>query len=106
MQYVAVTKAGTGRSKIVVVDDLQCPFSLGIAAVLTSTATFSIEYSLDDPYAEGYSAATATWFVVPNMGSLSATTGGSLSIPCRALSINVASGAGSVTMKVVQAGPA
>lgn len=106
MQYPSISKTGTGRSGIRVVDDFQTPFSIGIAATLTGTATFSVEYSLDDPNADGYSAATATWFAVPSMSGLSATTGGVLNIPCRAVSINVASGAGTVVVKLVQAGPA
>lgn len=106
MQYHPIAKTGTGRSSILAVDHLQNPVNIGLAAVLAGTAGFSIEYSLDDPNADGYAAASATWIAVPNMSSLSATTGGVLTIPCRAISINVASGTGTVTLTAVQAGPA
>lgn len=106
MQYKALTKTGTGRSSICVVDDFQTPFNIGIAATISATATFTIEYSLDDPNADGYSAASAAWFVVPGFTSGSAAVAGALTIPCRAICINVSANTGTVTANIVQAGPA
>ena len=105
MQYKDLTKTGTGRSTICVVDDFQTPFNIGIAVSLSSTATFTIEYSLDDPNADGYSAAAASWYVAPGFTSGSAAIAGALTIPCRAISINASANAGPVTAKIVQAGP-
>ena len=105
MQYKALTKTGTGRSTICVVDDFQTPFNIGIAVTLSSTATFTVEYSLDDPNAAGYSAASANWFVAPGFTSGSAAVAGALTIPCRAISVNASANAGTVTANIVQAGP-
>lgn len=105
MQYKALTKTGTGRSGICVVDDFQTPFNIGIAVSLSATATFTVEYSLDDPNAAGYSPSTANWFVAPGFTSGSAAVAGSLTIPCRAICLNVSASTGSVTANIVQAGP-
>lgn len=105
MQYKALTKTGTGRSAICVVDDFQTPFNVGIGVALSATATFTVEYSLDDPNAAGYSAASATWFVAPGFTSGSAAVGGALTIPCRAICLNVSANTGTVTANIVQAGP-
>jgi hypothetical protein len=105
MQYTDLTKTGTGRSTICVVDDFQTPFNIGIAVALSSTATFTVEYSLDDPNASGYSAAAASWYVAPGFTSGSAAIAGALTIPCRAISLNVSANGGTVTAKIVQAGP-
>lgn len=105
MQYTDLTKTGTGRSAICVVDDFQTPFNIGIAVALSSTATFTVEYSLDDPNASGYSAAAASWYVAPGFTSGSAAIAGALTIPCRAICLNVSANAGTVTAKIVQAGP-
>lgn len=105
MQYKALTKTGTGRSAICVVDDFQTPFNIGIAVTLSSTATFTVEYSLDDPNAVGYSPSTANWFVAPGFTSGSAAVAGALTIPCRAISVNASANAGTVTANIVQAGP-
>ena len=61
MKLTTISQTGTGRSAICAVDDFQTPFNIGVGAKLTGTATFNIEYSMDDPMAEGYSASTATW---------------------------------------------
>lgn len=105
MQYNAITKTGTGRSAICVVDDFQTPFNIGVAVTLSSTATFTVEYSLDDPTAAGYSPSTANWFVAPGFTSGSAAVAGALTIPCRAICLNVSANAGTVTATIVQAGP-
>lgn len=105
MQYTPITKTGTGRSAICVVDDFQTPFNIGIAVTLSSTATFTVEYSLDDPNAAGYSAASANWFVASGFTSGSAAVAGALTIPCRAISVNATANAGTITATIVQAGP-
>lgn len=106
MQYNSITKTGTGRSTICVVDDFQTPFNIGVAVSISATATFTVEYSLDDPNAAGYSAASAAWFVAPSFTSGSAAIAGAITIPCRAISINASANAGTITAKIVQAGPA
>jgi hypothetical protein len=106
MQYKDITKSGTGRSAICVVDDFQTPFNVGVAVSISATATFTVEYSLDDPNAAGYSPATANWYVAPGFTSGSAAIAGAITIPCRAICVNVSASTGSVTAKIVQAGPA
>jgi len=105
MQFKDLTKTGTGRSAICVVDDFQTPFNVGVAVTLSATTTFTVEYSLDDPNAEGYSAGSASWFVAPGFTSGSAAIAGALTIPCRAICLNVSANTGTVTAKIVQAGP-
>jgi hypothetical protein len=106
MILTTITQTGTGRSNICAVDDFQTPFSVGIGAKLVSgSATFNIEYSFDDPMAAGYTPAGATWYVASGFSALSATTGGSFTIPCKAISINITANTGTVTAQIVQAGP-
>jgi hypothetical protein len=107
MQYHKISLTDAGRSGIIVVDDFQAPFAIGLAAVISAgTPTFSIQYSLDDPNADGYSPASATWFAVTGLSAVSATTSAGLTIPCRAISIYMAPAqTGTVELTVVQAGP-
>jgi hypothetical protein len=110
MQLGSISVAATGsqiRSPIRVVDDFQFNFNIGVGAKVTSgTPTFNIEYSLDDPNAAGYTVAGATWYVAASFSALTASTGGSITVPCRAICINITSGTGAVTASIVQAGPA
>ena len=107
MQYQTVSLTNTGRSNIVVVDDFQPAFNIGLAAVITSgTPTFSIQYSLDDPNASGYSAASANWFDITNLSGVSADSATGFTIPCRAISIYMGPAqTGTVELSIVQAGP-
>jgi hypothetical protein len=106
MQYTNITRTNTGRSTVCAVDDFQTPFNVGIGAkVVSGTPTFNIEYSFDDPMADGYSAGTATWYVASGFSGVSASTGGSFTVPCKAISINITGGTGVVTASIVQAGP-
>lgn len=101
MYLGSTSKTGTGRSGIIATDHFQAPFNIGIAAKVSGTATFSVEYSMDAPE----DVATATWFAATGFSSISANTGGALTVPCRMICINVASGAGTVTIDAIQAGP-
>ncbi len=108
MQYRTISLTNEGRSAIIAVDDFQTPFNLGLAANVTAgTPTFSIQYSLDDPTVSGYNKDSALWFSITGLSGVSADTGVGMTIPCRAISIYMASGqTGTVELKVVQAGPA
>ena len=108
MQYRTISLTDAGRSAIIAVDDFQTPFNLGLAANITAgTPTFSIQFSLDDPLAAGYVAANALWFSVTGLSGVTADTAVALTIPCRAISIFMASGqTGTVELTCVQAGPA
>jgi len=110
MQLGSISVTATGsqiRSPNRVVDDFQTPFNVGIGALVTAgSPTFNIEYSFDDPNASGYTVGGATWYVATGFSAQTATVGGALIVPCRAICINITSGTGAVTASIVQAGPA
>ena len=105
MKLTTISQTGTGRSSVCAVDDFQAPFNIGIGAALTGSATFNIEYSMDDPMAAGYSASTATWYIASGFSGATASTGGALIVPCKAISINITANTGTVTATIIQAGP-
>ena len=105
MKLTTITATGVSRSNVCAVDDFQAPFNVGIGAKVTGTATFNIEYSMDDPMANGYTAAGATWYVATGFSGATASTGGALTVPCKAISINITANAGTVTATIIQAGP-
>jgi len=102
---IVVVQTGTGQTTPVAVDDMQTPFNVGLSCVVSATATFSVEYSLQDPMAAGYTAGGATWHAATGFSAITATTGGALTIPCKAIRINASANTGTVTMTVVQSGP-
>lgn len=100
MTPITISKTGTGRSAIVVPDSFQNPFNVGLLITVTGTATFNIEISMDDAMV----VTPTVWAAATGFSALSASTVGSMTIPCHAMSINVTSGTGTVTAQIVQAG--
>jgi hypothetical protein len=49
MTPMTLAKTGTGRSAVIASDSFQNPFNVGLVIVVTGTATFNIEISMDDP---------------------------------------------------------
>ena len=104
MTPVTISQTGTGRSAVWAADNFMDQFNVGIGATVTGTATFNIEYSMDDPMDAGYVASSAKWFVAPGFSALTASTGGAFSVPCKAVCINITANTGTVTAQIVQAG--
>jgi hypothetical protein len=100
MTPVVISKTGTGRSGIVASDSFQNPFNVGLVIVVTGTATFNIEISMDDPMI----VTPSIWAVDAGFSAKTASINGSITVPHHALSINVTSGSGTVTAYIVQAG--
>ena len=106
MRPVVVTTSGVSISNPVVLDYINTAFEVGVAAAVTDTATYTIEYSLDDPYATYATSynVNATWLPIAAANLVAATTsqGGAITFPVRAARINQTVGAGSVTATFVQ----
>jgi hypothetical protein len=52
----------------------------------------------------GYVASSATWSAAPNFSALSASASGAMTVPCKAVSINITANTGTVALKIIQAG--
>jgi len=100
MTPVIISKTGTGRSAVIASDSFQNPFNVGIVAVVTGTATFNIEISMDDPSV----VTPSVWAVDAGFSAKTASANGSITVPHHALAINITSGSGTVTAYIVQAG--
>jgi hypothetical protein len=105
MAVNTISKTGTGSSSIYAVDYFRCPVNVGIQAVLTGTATYTVEYTLDDITSDSFSASTATWTgATADLTGASASKNGLLTVPCRGIRLTIASGTGSVVATICQAG--
>ena len=104
MTPISISQTGTGRSAVVVPDSFTMPFNVGVQFVTTGTVTFNLEVTMDDAMASGFVAASADWSVPSGFSALTAGAILSLTIPCHGISLNVTSGTGTVTAKIVQNG--
>ncbi len=105
MAVNTITKTGAGSSTIYAVDYFKVPVNVGIQAVLSGTATYTVEYTLDDILADGFVASSATWTgATADLTGANASKNGLLTVPCRGIRLTIASGGGTVTVTLCQAG--
>lgn len=106
MRPVTVSKTGVGNSAPIVLDYHLTPEQTGLQAIVTGTVTYTVDYSLDDPfavYATDYNT-NAKWWPHPNMTDQTADSQDVLTVPSRAARVRITSGTGSVALTAVQAG--
>lgn len=99
MTPISITTS-TGRSGIAQVNNFQAPFNVGLHISITGTPTYSVELTPQDPM----DGTPTVWAAPTGLSGLTAAQVVSMTIPCRAISLNLTSGSGSVTAYIVQAG--
>jgi hypothetical protein len=101
-QFTSVT--GIGVSNPIPLDNYISPFNVGFGAVVSATATFSIQHTFDDVFSPTYVPASGTWFNHPNFTSATATGDGNYAFPVMAVRLNVTASTGTVGLTLIQAG--
>jgi len=104
MRPTTVTKTGTGSTAPIPLDHYRSPFNVGLGLKVDGTVNYTVQHTFDDVFASGYTPASGTWYNHPVLASLAANADGNYAFPCTAVRVTVNSGAGSVSMTVVQAG--
>jgi hypothetical protein len=70
------------------------------AAIISGTATYTVEFSTDDPYDP---TVTMVWFPHPSLTSQTVNNISNIAFPVRAVRINVATNTGSIRFGILQA---
>lgn len=71
------------------------PFNVGIGCIVTGSVAYSVQHTFDD----------TNWFDNANISGATSTLDTNYMFPVKSIRLHQASGAGSVTMTVIQAGP-
>lgn len=100
MRRVVITSAGVGNSIPVPMDHRAQVFNVGIQVVVSATATFNVQATLDNIYD---STITPTWFSLSGFTAGTASAIGNLTIPVAAIRLNTSANTGNVTMTLLQA---
>lgn len=98
MRRVVITSASVGNSVAVPMDHRAQVFNVGIQVVISATATFNVQATLDDIY----SATPPTWFNLTNFTAGTASVLGNLTIPVSAIRLNTSANTGNVVMTLLQ----
>lgn len=99
MKVQTISKTGAGSSSALVMNTNTNPFNVGFGVKVTGVVDYTVQHTFDDP-AVGFT----TWFNHPTIAAQIASADGNYAFPVTGIRITVNSGAGSVTMKVIQAG--
>lgn len=99
MKVQTVSQTGAGSSSALVMNTNTTPFNVGFGAIVSGVVNYTIQHTFDDP-AVGFT----TWFPHPTVAAQIASADGNYAFPVTAIRVTVNSGAGSVTLKVIQAG--
>jgi hypothetical protein len=104
MRPIVLTRTGTGVTAVAPLDTYISPFNVGMGAVVSGTATYTVQHTFDNVQAPGYNPASGNWFNHPTMTGLTGSQDGNYAFPVTAIRVNVVSGTGTVTLTAIQAG--
>lgn len=99
MRPKKVTVTGVAASPWIPVDYKQDPMNVGVGCVVSATATYSVEYTLDDVFD---TTVTPVAFVLSSISAATTSKDGVINTPVRAVRLNVSASTGSVYMNVIQ----
>lgn len=99
MKLQTVSKTGVGSSSALVMNTNISPFNVGFGVVVTGVVDYTVQHTFDDP-ATGFS----TWFSHPTVAGEVANADGNYAFPVTGIKVLVNSGAGTATLKLIQAG--
>jgi len=105
MKSMSLSTSGTSTSSVAATTSNISPISIEIAVKVTGSATYNVEYTLDDIFAAGFTQVGATWFNHPTLAAGQTTTKDcQITWPVTGIRINQTAGAGSTSATVLQAG--
>lgn len=99
MRRVVETVTGVANSPVIPMDHRAQYFNVGIEVVVSATATFNVQVTLDDVYD---STITPTWFNITGFTAGTTNAIGNLTIPVSAIRLNVTASTGSVKLTLLQ----
>lgn len=105
MSINKISQTGVGSSSVFPVDLLQKRFALTLQTMVTGTATYSIEVTIDDVFDEDFDASTADWFSLgATLTNVSTNAIANLAQIISGLRLKITSGTGTVSLTILQAG--
>ena len=103
MRPITVSVTGVGNSNPVVIDQRIAPTNIGLAVIVTGTITYTVQYTFDDVFANGYTASSGNWFNHPTLTG-SSSLNSNIAYPVTAVRLTTSAGTGTAAMTVIQAG--
>ena len=104
MREISQTLTATGVTDPAPMDQYISPFNVGLCVIVDGTVSYTVQHTFDDPFTSDFDPATATWFNHTDLVSQATSQDGNYAFPVTGIRLTVNSGAGSATLKLIQAG--
>lgn len=104
MRPVTYSITGVGNSAVYAADHYISPFNVALSVQVTGTITYTVQYTFDDVFAPGFSAASANWIDHPTLSAQTATKDSNIAYPVRGIRLKTTAGTGTATLTIIQAG--
>ena len=103
MRPVTLSITGATTSAVCPTDFNVAPSNIALNAQVTGTVSYTVQYTFDDVFADGYSAASGNWTNHPYMTAKTVTFDSNLAYPARGIRITQ-TGTGTTVLTIIQAG--
>ena len=102
----ALSNASSGvlYSPALPLDVYQTPFNISIQVRVTGIANYTVQYTFDSIFANGYNPATGNWTNHSQLTAQTTTADSNIAFPCTAIRLMQSTGTGATTITVIQAG--
>ena len=106
MKIQQVSTSGTSTSLMIPFNLNSPQFNVGIGAIVTGSANYTVQYTMDDINSSSYNSASGVWFNYDSSVLVAATANktGSFQFPVMAARVQQNSGTGSTLTSFIQQG--
>lgn len=102
IKLTPVVITGTGTSDPVKIDQSTPGYDITAGVYISGTAAATLQYALQDVFQSTFTNSSARWYNSGDLAGISVSDSTQFTIPVSALRVVVSSGAGTVTLEVVQ----
>ena len=104
MRPTTLTLTNASTSVPVPLNQYVTPFNVALGAtVVSGSPTYTVQYTFDDVFAQGYTPASGTWTNHPSLTAQTATKDANIAYPVTAVRFSV-TGTGVVSLAIIEAG--
>ena len=104
MRPIVYSITGVGTSQVCPIDYYISPTNIALNVVVSGTITYTVQYTFDDVFAQGYDPATGNWTNHPTLTAQTATKDSNIAYPVRGVRLTTSAGTGTATLTIIQAG--
>lgn len=96
--------AGAKTSNVCPVDHYVSPSNIALSVVVTGTVDYTVQYTFDDVFANGYNPSSGNWTPHPSLTNKATTLDSNIAYPVRGIRVILNSGSGTIKLTIIQAG--